>query len=251
MSLICYTQSMSITELNQATWEELKNSAQELPLATKHYPSRGQTEVQKLYATAKGKIFLKKVSARNHQDCQVDPKTGSLAEREFWAYKLAHHIGLNIPELTLLDQNTTLQHWLDIPDAHTFKQNLGPLTLNPLNVFECGLFDWVTGQIDRHDANYLYDYVNGKIILIDSAHCFLKHDGGLPDYLSLFETVHKNQISKKQDSQICESIKTLRLNILVDMIPLKNPEESKSLFLRLDKICKVNTAKELIALYRN
>lgn len=160
---------------NNKEIRRLIKTGQELPMALENYPSRGQTAIQKLYQTKSGKLFFKKVSDRNHQECQIDTQSGTLAEREFWAYRLAHALGLNVPQMTLLDPLTTVQSWLDIPDAHHFITDQGPLALDTRNVFECACFDWLTGQIDRHDANYLYDFVNKKIILVDSAHAFLQY----------------------------------------------------------------------------
>ena len=87
-----------------------------VPFAIQHYSSKGQTAVQELYHTSLGKFFLKRVSDRNHSDCQINVQSGTLAEREFWAYRIAHKIGLEVPQLFLFDKSTTVQIWLDIPD---------------------------------------------------------------------------------------------------------------------------------------
>ena len=104
-----------LSSLSYAQLSKMLERSPKLPLATKNYPSRGQTAVQTLYQTPYGKIFLKHVSRQNHLDCQINPAHGSLAEREFWAYRLAQEMGLQVPELILLDSSTTLQRWLDLP----------------------------------------------------------------------------------------------------------------------------------------
>ena len=66
---------------NHQEIERLIRSGVELPRAIESYPSRGQTTTQKIYQTEKGTLFLKKVSERNHQECQIDVASGTLAER--------------------------------------------------------------------------------------------------------------------------------------------------------------------------
>lgn len=240
-------------------WENLSNhelkalfkKSKKLTLATQHYPSRGQSAVQELYDTPFGKLFVKKVSALNHQNCQVDPKTGSLAEREFWAYSLAEKIKLHVPSLKLLDKNTTVQNWLDYPDASLYTSRLGPLKLSALNVFECGLFDWVTGQIDRHDANYLYNLYKEEIILIDSAHSFTKHGASLPDYLKQFEISQTKVLNQKQTSKIQNNLLSLSLLDLEELVPLRDKTELLALFKRFDQLQKINTLKDLIGVFRH
>jgi len=83
--------------------EILIREGERLPLAVENYPSRGQTAVQELYQTREGKLFLKRVSERNHTECQINIDSGTLAEREFWAYRLARAIGLFVPMLWLKD----------------------------------------------------------------------------------------------------------------------------------------------------
>lgn len=224
---------------------ELLAEGTELPLAIKHYPSRGQSAVQKLYQTSRGKLFLKRVSLRNHKDCQVDPQEGSLAEREYWAYCLAEKLGLQVPTVWLLDGMTTVQTWIDLPDARQFKERQGSLKLLPENIFHCALFDWITGQLDRHDANYLYDYIHNSIILIDSTHCFLKHTS-MPDYLSYFEGVFSEQAMLSLPSPL----PTLRPKTLLKLVPLRSEEGKKALLERWEKAISVWSIKEVIGLYR-
>ncbi|OVE82185.1 hypothetical protein BVY03_01450 [bacterium K02(2017)] len=222
----------------------------EQKIAMSHFPSRGQTAEQKLYQTKMGKLFLKKVSDRNHRECQIDTDSGTLAEREFWSYKLANKIGLSVPKLTLIDELTTVQEWLDHPDAHIYATYQGRLDLETENVFECALFDWVTGQIDRHDANYLYDFVTHQIILIDSAHAFLKHGETLPDYLRLFEVAYPKKIKKTCHNNISNNLKQLTEDDLRVLIPLRNTDEAKALQNRFQKIKNIETIENILHLYR-
>ncbi|MBU1917218.1 hypothetical protein KKF63_03785, partial [bacterium] len=217
-----------------------------LPLATSlHYPSRGQTAIQELYLTKIGKLFLKKTSKRNHQDCQVNEKNGSLAEREYWCFCLARYIGLNTPPLWLIDKNTTIQIWFNIPDAHIYTSSHGKMFFLAENIYNCALFDWLTGQIDRHNANYLYDYINKKIILIDSAHSLLKHTGSLPDYLEKFELINDSDFSKKQQTIVSKKLLSLSKNKLEQLIPLKDLSEKKALLWRHNQIKQINTIKDI------
>lgn len=229
--------------------QRLIKNGQELPLAIENYPSRGQTAVQKLYQTEDGKLFLKKVSDRNHQECQIDVSSGTLAEREFWAYQLAHALELNTPSMVLLDSLTTVQAWLDFPDAHHFISDQGPLTLEAHNVFECACFDWLTGQIDRHDANYLYNFVEGKVILIDSAHAFLKYDGSLPHYLQIFEIAAPHALTMKQNARIVEKIASLQ-DRLTKIVPLRSAEEGSALARRAKQLLTIKSIGDIIAFYR-
>ncbi|MBI2335707.1 MAG: hypothetical protein HYU97_02960 [Deltaproteobacteria bacterium] len=223
----------------------------QLPLAIKHYPSRGQTSVQELYQTKLGKLFLKRSSKRNHQECQVNPKYGTLAEREYWAYRLALFLKLNVPQLVLFDSYTTLQQWLDFPDAHQYSTSQGVMKFKTENIFDCTLFDWLSAQIDRHDANYLYDYVNSKIILIDSGHAFLKYDGTLPDYLKVFEIAYPRELTKKVFTPVFDIIQNLSMKKLIKLVPLKNEEEKEALSNRLLSLKQVNCLIDLINLYRS
>ncbi len=216
-----------------------------------HYPSRGQTSVQELYETRLGKIFLKRVSERNHKDCQINPVYGTLAEREAWCSRLAQTIGLDVPDLRLLDESTTVQKWLNLSDAHTYSTTLGKMTFEAENVFECALFDWVTGQIDRHDANYLYDYVNQKIILIDSAHSLLKHTGSLPDYLKLYEFSEVQNLNRALATKISTRFKKISPEQMLTNIPLRNDQEKQALLDRHAQIQTVNTISDVIHLYRS
>lgn len=235
---------------NQTSLKKLIQNGEKLELATKHYPSRGQSAIQELYQTKIGKLFLKSVSLQNHKNCQIDPKTGTLAERELWAYQLARHLKLNVPELTLLDPNTTIQIWLNYPDAHQYSSYQAPLSLKPENVFECALFDWLTGQIDRHDANYLYNYADEEIILIDSAHCFLKYDGSLPDYLRFFEISAPKLLRKKISTPVLKKIQKLTTNQLHQIVPLIQNKERNALNQRLKKLKTVTTIQHILQLYR-
>ena len=195
-----------------------------LPLATKNYPSRGQSAVQELYQTPEGKLFLKKVSPRNHKECQIDPKQGSLAEREYWAFCLARFLGLRVPELWLIDDHTTVQRWLDLPDARTFKTLCGKAGFKTENIFECALFDWITGQVDRHDANYLCDYVQGEIVLIDSSHCFMGYSGSMPDYLSYHEAGGGRELQKHFKVPVSERTADLVGGGMSRLVPLRSAE---------------------------
>ena len=241
---------MDIKKLTSASLKKLLDKSEKHPLTTLNYPSRGQTAVQEIYQTKYGKFFLKRNSKQNHIDCQINVDSGTLAERELWAFQLARYVGLNVPHLWLLDKVTTVQVWLDHPDAKQYSSTQQRIFLNPQNTFECGLFDWLTGQIDRHNANYLYDYVSQKIILIDSAHCFLKYSASLPHYLEFFEGAYSQQLSLVPDSKTSKKIKNLKSAQLDDLVPLKSTEEKRSLHQRLDLIKKVSTISDLINLYR-
>lgn len=221
-----------------------------LPFATQHYPSRGQTAIQELYQTKIGKLFLKKVSERNHRECQVHPKDGTLAEREYWAFCLAFFLRLKIPELILLDSLTTVQIWLDLPDGRQYTTAQRPLELQGDNVFNCGLFDWLTAQVDRHDANYLYDFVRQEIILIDSGHAFLKYSGSLPDYLRIFEAAYKEELNKKRGSPLRDKIRSCSKKDLIKCVPLRNADESEALLYRQGQLKKIDTIAGIIHLYR-
>lgn len=228
---------------------ELLDLSQELPLAMEQYPSRGQTATQRLYHTKLGKLFLKKVSKRNHQECRINVTSATLAEREFWAYRLAVALGLQVPEMVLLDENTTVQKWLDIPDAHHFITDQGPLKLDPKNVFECACFDWLTGQIDRHDANYLYDFVHQKIILIDSAHAFLKYEGSLPHYLQMFEVGFAEHLTVNQDGKFLKRLRRVQKR-LAELVPLRDGLELQALKVRAGQCLQLSNIKHVIQLYR-
>lgn len=234
---------------NTAEIKHLIRNGHELPLALQDYPSRGQTAVQKLYQTDSGKLFLKKVSDRNHRECRIDVKSGTLAEREFWAHQLASALDLFTPQMALLDSSTTVQTWLDLPDAHHFITDQGPLKLKAGNVFDCACFDWLSGQIDRHDANYLYDFVNKKIVLIDSAFAFLKYDGALPHYLQIFEISSPEVLFHKQDSAILRNLSLVK-NQLMQIVPLRSAEERESLKRRAEQLQNVRTISGIINFYR-
>lgn len=223
---------------------------EKLPMATQNYPSRGQTAIQELYQTKIGKLFLKKVSQRNHQECQIHPKDGTLAEREYWAFCLASFLRLKVPELILMDSLTTVQIWFDLPDGRQYTTAQKPLELQGNNVFDCALFDWLTAQVDRHDANYLYDFVQQEIILIDSGHAFLKYSGSLPDYLRIFEAAYKNELHKKQTSSLLDRIKNCSKNDLEKQVPLRNLEEKEALFARQQQLKQIDTIAGIIHLYR-
>lgn len=221
------------------------------PLASQHYPSRGQTAFQEIYQTKIGKIFLKKTSANNLRDCQINIKSGSLAEREYWAYQLAHHIGINTPELVMLDIHTTIQFWLDHPDAATFATFQGPLQFTAEDVFDCSLFDWLTGQIDRHNANYLYNFADQQIIIIDSAFSFLKHDPNLPHYLEVYEQSQTNStLTKPRTSKLSKKIHRLDSTTLDHLVPLRDKQEQTALYKRLSQLQNVNSIQDIIQLYR-
>ncbi len=234
---------------NKHEIQNLIKTGQELSLAIDHYPSRGQTTTQKLYHTKKGKLFLKKVSLRNHKECQINVDSGTLAEREFWAYQLADDLRLSVPQMILLDSCTTVQAWLDLPDAHHFITDQGPLDLDSQNVFECACFDWLTGQIDRHDANYLYDFINKKIILIDSAHAFLQYDGSLPHYLQIFESSSPHKLGAAQNTGIIGQILSIQ-NRLTKLVPLRASAEREALKRRLQQLLGVKSIGDIITLYR-
>lgn len=221
-----------------------------LDFATRHYPSRGQSAEQKIYQTGIGKLFWKRVSETNHRNCRIDPKTGTLAERESWACRLAESLGLKVPKLVLFDKLTTVQPWLDYPDAHLYASSQGRLELEASNVFDCALFDWLSGQQDRHNANYLYDFARRKIILIDSAHSFLRHDGTLPHYLEIFETAESKRLFLPLQTQISRVLQSLKPKELRKMVPLKILEEADALIDRLDRIKHATTIAEILSLYR-
>lgn len=236
--------------LTSADIKELINKGKKLPIAVEDYPSRGQTAVQELYQTEKGKFFLKRVSERNHDECQINVKSGTLAEREFWAFRLAETIGLFVPKLWLIDEMTTAQVWLDFPDGRTFKKSTGKMDFISKNVYECGLFDWVSGQVDRHDANYLYDYTTKLVIPVDSAHGFLKYEGALPDYLHLFEIGEGDRLMRKLKSETKDKLSRIADNELKKIVPLKGEAELEALLIRKNLLSHVNSMKDLLDLYR-
>lgn len=223
---------------------------QRLPFAIDDYPSRGQSAVQELYQTKEGKFFLKRVSERNHQECRIDLHSGTLAERECWAYQLAKAIGFFVPPLWLMDPFTTVQVWFDCPDGKTFKKSTGRMELAAANVFDCAIFDWVTGQIDRHDANYLYDYKNDVVIPVDSAHAFLKYEGALPDYLHLFEIGNAKQLGKKMPSEAKRKLDALSDGDLQTLVPLKSGDEFDALVARRRVLSEADAIQDVLDLYR-
>lgn len=241
---------MRLSDLSPIQLKKLLKSTEKQDLAMQHYPSRGQSAVQEIYQTKNGKLFLKQVSNKNHENCRIDPKKGTLAEREFWSYCLAEHLGLMMPELVLLDKYRTVQTWLDLPDAHIYSSREGKLVFDAGNIFECGIFDWFTGQIDRHDANYLYDYVCQKIILIDSSFCFLKYDGELPDYLKSFELGFSAELQQKRRSPVMVRLKKISDDELFKIVLLQSLEERNALLKRKKQICFVQTIQDIIDLYR-
>jgi len=222
-----------------------------LDLATQNYPSRGQTAKQELHQTSIGKLFLKWVSQRNHEECQIDVRSGSLAEREFWAFSLAKEIGLLVPQVWLIDESTTVQTWLDYPDGHIYKTSTGIMELKAKNIFECVLFDWITGQVDRHDANYLYDLKNCSVIPVDSAHSFLKYSGSLPDYLHLYEVGHTPGLNDKIHSDVHKKLAGLSKKKLNTIVPLRNTNERLAFTQRTDQIKRITSIDGLIGLYRS
>jgi hypothetical protein len=230
--------------------KKLLDDGTELPLATKNYPSRGQTAVQKLYQTKKGKLFLKRSSEQNHIDCRIDPKVGSIAEREFWAFRLACAIGLRVPELALLDDRTTVQVWLDIPDGHLYKMSQGIMAFSAENIFNCALFDWLTGQVDRHDANYLYDYVNREVVPVDSAYAFLKYEGSLPDYLHLFEVGDAVEVPKNRSTGLQKRLRSMTDDQLRNLVPLRDESEAGALLTRKRDLDDVRSIQDIITLFR-
>lgn len=238
------------SNLSKTTIQKLLQSGSRREYATLHYPSRGQSAVQELYETSKGKLFLKRVSEQNHINCRINTASGTLAEREFWAFRLARELSLNAPTLWLIDSETTVQEWLDYPDACQYSTSQASMKLNPQNIFECALFDWLTGQIDRHDANYLYNFVNQAIILIDSAHSFLKYNGSLPDYLKLFEAAQPAELAKPRDPDMIERIAKLDEKKLKTLVPLRNEEEHTALLKRHSQLNSIRTIQSIIALYR-
>lgn len=230
--------------------KKLLKEGRELKLATKNYPSRGQTSIQKLYQTKVGKLFYKQVSERNHRECQINVKSGTLAEREYWAFLLAKELKLEVPELMLLDELATIQVWLNFSDAKQYSTSQGAMELQGENIFNCALFDWLTGQIDRHDANYLYDMVNKKIILIDSGYALLKYDGDMPDYLRLYEIAYSKVLETKYKTEVLNIIRKMGSKRLRTLVPLRDTIEFNSLLNRLERLDGINTIQGIIDLYR-
>lgn len=228
----------------------LVSQGRKLSWATKNYPSRGQTAVQELFQTPKGKLFLKRSSKQNHIDCQIEIKSGTIAQREYWAHCLAKELALRVPDLWLLDDFTTVQVWFDLPDARQYATSQGKMLLEAETVFNCALFDWLTGQIDRHDANYLYDYVNQSIVLIDSAHCFLKYTGSIPDYLRYFEIGYPRELRKDRSTTTRDRLQSLTTEKLATIATLRNTEESWALHQRLEQLKPIKTIQGIINLYR-
>lgn len=216
----------------------------------RHYPSRGQSAVQEIFQTKIGKLFLKKTSERNLIECQINKHSGTLAEREYWATNIATSIGLTMPKLWLLDKNTTVQNWINWPDANLFKSRYGRLTLHRQDVFNHSLFDWLTGQIDRHDANYLYNFSGENIILIDSAFSFLKYDGSMPEYLGYFEAASPNELKAPVDLGILKNILDLSPQALAQLAPLRGKEERDALFHRQQALHPVKCLQDILHLYR-
>lgn len=241
---------MKKTHLNLTRIFQAIRKGKKFPLATRNYPSRGQTTTQDLYQTPLGKFFLKKPSLRNHKECQINMKDGTLSEREYWAYCLAAKLGLHVPPLWLVNRLTTIQVWLDYPDARTFATSQGKMTMKPENVFDCALFDWVTGQIDRHDANYLYNYVDREIILVDSAFSFLKFSGSIPDYLKYFEIGFPGELKRSLKTAMQSRFLNLNPSALSRLVPLKNKFEKEALQARFGQIQKVQCIQHIIDLYR-
>lgn len=242
---------MFILPSSKSAVQKLLDNGTKLPLATKNYPSRGQTSVQELYQTKIGKLFLKRSSERNHTECQIKIESGTLAQREYWAFSLARKLDLQVPSLTLLDRFTTVQVWLDLPDAHLYKMSKGVMAFEQENVFNCALFDWLTGQVDRHDANYLYDFVNKRIVPIDSAHGFLKYEGSLPDYLHLYEIGDSDKLSINIVSKFHGKLKKIKNSELIKLAPLKDKNERDAFLIRKEQLDKVKTIQDILNLYRS
>lgn len=242
---------MSLNNLKYQDIILLLKNGKKLPFAIENYPSRGQTAVQELYQTEKGKFFLKRVSERNHEECQIDVKSGTLAEREYWAFCLAREICLAVPPLWLIDEVTTVQVWFDYPDGKTFKKSTGKMDLQAANIFDCSVFDWVTGQIDRHDANYLYNYIVRQIVPVDSAHGFLKYEGALPDYLHLFEVGQAGLLDRRIRSTIKTKLDEISDDEMRRLVPLRNGVELDALMIRKKRILKTHSIKKLLDLYRS
>lgn len=235
---------------NNSVLEKLLAAGTEQDLATRNYPSRGQTASQKLFQTEIGKLFYKKVSERNHQECRIDTSSGTLAEREYWAYHLAKKLKLQVPELSLLNNLTTVQRWLNFPDAKEYTSRQGPLELVPENIFDCALFDYLSGQVDRHNANYLYNMTEKKIILIDSGFAFLKYEGSLPDYLAYFEGSYGVALNKVYNTGTRACVIKLSATSLKKLVPLRGKEETAALLQRHSKVKEVSTIGDIIKLYR-
>jgi hypothetical protein len=104
--------------------------------------------------------------------------------------------------------------------------------------------------MDRHDANYLYDCIHQKIILIDSSFCFLKYDGSLPDYLKSFELGFSEELEKKRRSPIFVRLKKISQDKLLKLVPLPAPEEQEALLKRKEQMCFIQTIQDIINLYR-
>lgn len=206
--------------------------------------------MQELYQTRIGKLFLKRVSGRNHRECQINIKSGTLAEREYWAFRLAHYLGLYVPPLALLDDMTTAQLWLDLPDGRQYKTSQGIMTLSADNVASCALFDWISGQIDRHDANYLYNMATRQITLIDSGHAFLKYDGSMPDYLYLYEAGNSQELRRPLKLSKPPNLARLTSTALRKLAPLRNADEARALERRVAQVVEAVSIQDLIALYR-
>lgn len=230
---------------------QLLQRGQKIPLAFKGYPSRGQSAVQELYLTSAGKLFLKQVSQRNHEECQINAASGTLAEREYWAYALGKKIGLFLPPMALLDKKTTVQQWFDYVDARLYATTSGVMTLHRDNIYECSLFDWVIGQVDRHDANYLYDLHKQRIVLVDQAFSFLKWSGSLPDYLRIFEISNKKDLTLNRETKIGRKLKGLRVAAVRKLVPLRDPVESNALLERLEQVQSVTNIQGILGLYRS
>lgn len=234
----------------KARIQKLIDTGRCMPLATKNYPSRGQTAVQELYQTQIGKLFLKRVSERNHRECQINVRSGTLAEREWWAYRLAMFLGLQVPPLALLDDMTTVQLWIDLPDGRQYKSSQGVMTLSPDNVASCALFDWMTGQVDRHDANYLYNMATRHIMLIDSGHAFLKYDGSMPDYLYLYEAGNAQTLQRPLKLIKPPALSRLTAAALRKLVPLRDHDEAGALEKRVGKIAEARFLQDVMTLYR-
>lgn len=227
----------------------LKKSAPQT-LAMRHYPSRGQSAIQEIYQTKIGRLFLKQTSERNLIECQINKYSGTLAEREYWAANIAMVMGITMPIIWLLDKNTTVQNWINWPDANLFKSRYGRLTLHRQDVFNHALFDWTTGQIDRHDANYLYNFSNEHITLIDSAFSFLKYDGSMPEYLSYFEASSPNELKAPVDLTILKDTLHISPKTLIQLAPLRGREERFALLQRQQSLIPVKCLQDILNLYR-
>lgn len=111
----------------------------------------------------------------------------SLADREVMAYEIDQTIGLNlVPETVVREiggRKGSLQRFVsDTVEEYSWQGR----DLRPAETYRIGVFDYITGNADRHSGNYLRLKKNGKPVLIDNGFAFPKATGGYSNGLQEF-----------------------------------------------------------------